>query len=137
MKALTVCQPYAELIARGLKPIENRTWPTTYRGPLGIHAGKSRAWMDPGDLEAYPGMEFGAIVAVVDLVDCLNHDGRARWGRYAALYDHEHANGPWCWILQNVRRIDAVPCRGSQGLWDVPGLVIKTRPSAGARAFSL
>ena len=28
MKALTVCQPYAELIARGEKPIENRTWPT-------------------------------------------------------------------------------------------------------------
>lgn len=34
MKALTIHQPYAELIRRGEKVIENRTWPTSYRGPL-------------------------------------------------------------------------------------------------------
>ena len=45
MKALTICQPYAEMIANHEKPIENRTWPTSYRGPLAIHAGKSRAWL--------------------------------------------------------------------------------------------
>lgn len=53
MKALTICQPYAELIARGDKPIENRTWPTHYRGPLLIHAGKSRAWLDGDEDRVY------------------------------------------------------------------------------------
>jgi hypothetical protein len=42
-KVLTVCQPYAEMIACGHKPVENRVWWTFYRGPLLIHAGKSRA----------------------------------------------------------------------------------------------
>lgn len=45
MKALTVCQPYASLIARGKKRVENRTWSTSYRGHLYIHAGKSRKWL--------------------------------------------------------------------------------------------
>jgi hypothetical protein len=33
MKTLSVRQPYAWLIVAGFKPIENRTWRTTYRGP--------------------------------------------------------------------------------------------------------
>ncbi len=38
MKTLTLTQPYASLIAFGAKRIETRTWATTYRGPLAIHA---------------------------------------------------------------------------------------------------
>lgn len=113
MKALTVCQPYAELIARGLKPIENRTWPTAYRGPLVIHAGKSREWMADGDIEAYPDMAFGAVVAIVELVDCRRVDDLP-----VSLRHHKHANGPWCWVLSHVQRLDPVPARGAQGLWD-------------------
>jgi hypothetical protein len=37
--SLSIRQPWAWLIVQGHKPIENRTWPTTYRGPLLIHAG--------------------------------------------------------------------------------------------------
>lgn len=73
MKALTICQPYAELIARGSKRIENRTWPTAYRGPLVIHAGKSRDWLDPDtDAIDYPDgdLVFGAFIAIADLVGC-------------------------------------------------------------------
>jgi hypothetical protein len=40
MKALSVRQPWARAIVTGLKPIENRTWQTNYRGPLLIHAGQ-------------------------------------------------------------------------------------------------
>jgi hypothetical protein len=53
MKALTICQPYAHLIVRGEKRVENRTWPTRYTGPLAIHAGKSRQWLSPGDVPAF------------------------------------------------------------------------------------
>lgn len=42
MKALTIRQPWASLIAHGVKTIETRSWSTKYRGPLAIHAGKAR-----------------------------------------------------------------------------------------------
>jgi hypothetical protein len=38
MKALSVRQPYAWLIIHGHKDIENRTWPTRYRGAFLVHA---------------------------------------------------------------------------------------------------
>jgi hypothetical protein len=40
MKALTLTQPWATLVAIGAKRIESRSWSTSYRGPLAIHAAK-------------------------------------------------------------------------------------------------
>ena len=40
MKALTLTQPWATLVAIGAKKIETRSWPTHYRGPLAVHAAK-------------------------------------------------------------------------------------------------
>ncbi len=47
MKALTIRQPWASLIAHGVKTIETRSWKTSYRGPIAIHAGAKRP--APGD----------------------------------------------------------------------------------------
>lgn len=41
MKALSLTQPWATLIAHGAKRIETRSWATSYRGPLAIHASKN------------------------------------------------------------------------------------------------
>ena len=54
-KAITIRQPWAGLIAVGEKIYETRSWPTKYRGPIAIHAGKSsplRVPITPG-LEEY------------------------------------------------------------------------------------
>jgi len=123
MKALTVCQPYAELIARLEKPIENRTWYTSYRGPLVIQAGVSKAWMDDAGVYGIDDdqvLPFGAVVAVSQLVACL--DIQKPWpDRFSRLQRHEHANGRWCWILEDVRRLAVpIPCGGARGLWPVP-----------------
>lgn len=40
MKAITIQQPWASLVASGNKLYETRSWPTNYRGPIAIHAGK-------------------------------------------------------------------------------------------------
>ena len=128
MKALTICQPYAEMIAAGEKLIENRTWPTAYRGPLVIHAGKSRAWLEDGDEVERPGMAFGAVVAIARLVDCL----RVEQVPQLFLDDHDqhhHANGPWCWILADVERVSPIPLSGAQGLWELPADVAVGRPA--------
>ena len=49
MKAITIWQPYATLIACGLKRYETRGWSTNYRGPLVIHAAKR--WDDDRDFD--------------------------------------------------------------------------------------
>lgn len=122
MRALTVCQPYAHLIVLEKKPVENREWSTRYRGPLVIHAGKSLAWM-AGEKPS-PDMAFGAAVGMADLVDCLHineiedglHDARYPWIR-----DHEHTQGTFCLVLENVHRFAIpIPCKGAQGFWNFP-----------------
>lgn len=131
MKALTVCQPYAELIARGEKRVENRTWYTHYRGTLAIHAGKSREWLNgttDEELEKFYGrrVEFGAVIATCTLADCIKL-GDIQRGHYALtqpwLRDHVHTLGPFCLLLQDVRRLEhPIPCRGMQGFWEFRGL---------------
>jgi hypothetical protein len=131
MKAITVCQPYAELIARGDKRVENRSLLTRHRGPVAIHAGNSRLWLARARAAGHwcgndEGLIFGAVIAVAELVDCLAYarteDGdwppgfnHSRW-----LLDDRHASGPWCWVLQDVRRLnEPIPCAGRQRLWDL------------------
>lgn len=41
MKTISVRQPYATLICSGVKPIENRSWNTDFRGRVLIHASKN------------------------------------------------------------------------------------------------
>jgi|SRR5580704_13824705 hypothetical protein len=92
MKALTLHEPFASLIAYGWKEVETRDWYTSYRGPLAIHAALRKP--DPTELSrlsfiiaargsgfvlANPEMEkvgmipltFGAVVCVCQLVACL------------------------------------------------------------------
>ena len=115
-RALTVCQPYAELLARGLKTIENRTWPSPVLGPLWIHAGKSREWLAPEDIADYPHMVFGALVARVELYACIRVEQLPD-----RLKDNPHANGPWCWLVRNPYALERPrPVRGAQGIWTLP-----------------
>ena len=131
-KILTICQPYAHLIAvTREKRVENRTWSTPYRGLIYIHAGKNREWLnlDPtGKFDAsyeipLDRMAFGAVVGVGKLIDCVHID-RVRQAdviaKYPWLPDHAHTNGPWCWIFdENVSAIGPWPWRGNRGLLDI------------------
>ena len=139
MRALTVCQPWAWAIVDGRKSVENRTWRTDYRGPLAIHAGLSRAHLDA--MESYPDLSrwddddlvFGAIIGVVELVDCVRVAPPWPIERFPAAEQPElrrtwprgevpdpWATGPWCWLLERPRAITPIPCRGALGLWMPP-----------------
>jgi activating signal cointegrator 1 len=50
MKGLTLTQPWASLVANGAKTIETRSWSTSYRGPVAIHAAKGTG---PGGKAAF------------------------------------------------------------------------------------
>lgn len=144
IKALTICQPYAHLICLPddddrAKRVENRTWPANYRGPLLIHAGKSREWLSGDNYEIdVAEMRFGAIIGIANLADCVQKGGLtgnpsgfsdAALRRWPWLAAHQHAEGPWCFVLTECRRFDVpIPYRGAQGLFDVPKDVL-TLPS--------
>ena len=102
MKALSLRQPWASLIADGRKTIETRTWRTRYRGPLAIHA----------SARPYEDLPTGGIVAVAWLYDCRPMEESDEVQACIALYDRANA-----WLLANVEPVPLIPCKGMLGLW--------------------
>ena len=139
MKALTLTQPWATLVALEAKRIETRSWCTSYRGPLAIHAAKgmtkaatSLCWKEPfrTALEAggyKPGdgtvpnpfrLPLGAVIAVAVLIDIqsITLENRPTEPEYSF---GDYAPGRCAWMLQNVYRLpDPIPARGRLGLWE-------------------
>lgn len=79
LPVLSIRQPWAWLIVNGYKDVENRTWPTHFRGKVLIHAGKK--WDEgimPADIKAMYGIEVprrletGGIVGMAEITDCVN-----------------------------------------------------------------
>lgn len=161
MKGLTLHQPWATLVAIGEKGIETRSWATSYRGELAIHAGKAfareyqimsldppfyRPLLDAGFIVQETttvrrlALPRGAIVAVAELRRCIPVEwiwfglrGVTGWpthpGDWMAtprerLYG-DYSPGRFGWLLFNVRRLpEPIPCRGAQGLWEVPAEIV-------------
>jgi hypothetical protein len=128
MKALSLQQPYAELILQGRKTIETRTWRTAHRGPFAIHA----AWHVQGDIAKLYGIEpesliSGALLGTAEIVEMIEFD-TASW---AALHDQhlvpdEHHNGRVGWRLANPRRfVQPIPLRGLPGLFPLDQNIIE------------
>lgn len=103
MKALSVKQPWANLIASGTKTIETRLWPTDYRGPLLIVSSKAP--------KIYPA---GYALAVAELIDCRPMTASDEQAACCARY-----SGAFSWVMRDVRKIEIFPVRGRLGLYDV------------------
>ncbi|OCB77981.1 ASCH domain-containing protein [Flavobacterium crassostreae] len=89
MKALSIKQPWASLIAHGIKNIENRTWKTNFRGRIYLHASAKDAGalyelLNQKQIEVmsfhwtaappFPDRPVSAIIGEVDIIDCvINH----------------------------------------------------------------
>lgn len=72
MKVITIKQPFASMIAAGIKEYEFRTWKTKYRGEILIHAGKGIDKKAMKKFEGY-GLDYpaGCIIAKAVLSDCV------------------------------------------------------------------
>ncbi len=136
--ALSLTQPWASLMAFGVKRYETRSWGSRFRGALAIHASKRfPEWarsicLDEPFVSALHGAGFrfmtcdefplGAIVAVGRLADCeeIHRDDALLLSRTELAFG-DFAPGRWMWKLVDVRRLaEPVPCRGALGLWTVP-----------------
>lgn len=128
MKAISIKQPWASLIAHGVKDIENRTWkcPQKYIGQrVLIHAGKTTVngeWKSltreqikkviPHKNKLYGGNEglpHGAIIGSVVIADCVqNHP--SVWAE----------KGCWNWVLKDAVLFDKpIECvKGKLSFWN-------------------
>jgi hypothetical protein len=132
VKAISLHQPYATLVAIGFKHIETRSWRTLHRGPLAIQASlvvppeMEALWRRPAvraaleaagysDPEALP---LGAVVALCRLTDCTPvgallplRDGEGLVGDFTP--------GRFGWCLEDVQRLcRPIPVSGRLGVWE-------------------
>lgn len=144
MRALSLWQPWASLIAFGAKRWETRSWGTDYRGPLLVHAAlrKSPEIADPRFVEEalqvlghadFDALPRGRVVAVCELTGCYQITNVNEWtdylnmtyrgnlpGGYRELKFGDWSPERYVWKLEHVRRLHApFPLVGHQGLWNV------------------
>lgn len=116
-KAITLYPIWAWAIMFAGKKIENRDWPTSYRGRLAIHAGSSRqseapdrVFIEALGIRVPAGLPGGAILGTVDLIDCQPYGDAFSYDPWAC--------GKFCWILANPRALaEPIPASGKLSLW--------------------
>lgn len=147
VKAITLTQPWASLVAIGAKRIETRSWSTSYRGSLAIHAGaglgpvggvrglRARACREPFisalraggydldqvDVDALP---RGAIVAVARLhsiyrITAGGVEGFRPQPPANEIAFGDYTPGRYAWLFAEVRALpEPIPAKGALGLWE-------------------
>jgi len=142
---LTVRQPWATLLAHGLKKFETRSWRTIYRGPIAIHASKtfdaeSRHWAiqtpEIAELIARCGyrnaneLPLGVILAIGNLVGCF-HTGFVDDISPTERMLGDWSSGRWAWRLDDMRLLKApVWVSGCRGVWrtEIPDHLLEVQP---------
>ncbi len=131
MKVLSLLQPWASLVVKGAKKIETRTWTTTHRGELGIHASLGKK---AGDLvrekpfskyiKNFYALPFGAIIGKVTLVDIVRIDPFQNLDKLIHRIDQDEkafddfTEGRYAWILEEPEEFETIiPVKGALGIW--------------------
>ncbi len=131
MKALTLWQPWATLVAIGAKTIETRSWHTNYRGTLAIHAGKATSELYlAGEWPAakylwrfgFRRLQFpvGEVIATCNLVDVFEFT-EENWKSTSLANRHlgDCSPGRYGWRLKDIVELDKpIAATGKQRLWE-------------------
>ena len=129
MKVLSLTEPYATLIKNGIKTIETRSWKTSYRGKLYIHASstkipkeykENKKLMSLVDLNE---LNYGNIICSCELVDCIEmteefiEEIKKNKNEYiTGIYEI----GRYAWILKNIQVLDKpIKAKGHLGIWSL------------------
>ena len=134
MRALTVWQPWATLIAERHKKNETRSWATTIRGDVAIHSAKKPIkevikLMNPNSIMTisnllYPflleKLPLGYVLAVGNLVDCkpITEEFIETLSPEELLLG-DYTIGRYAWIWEDIRPFKSpIIARGGQGFWN-------------------
>lgn len=132
--ALSVRQPWAALLAAGIKSVDIRSWPTARRGRVLIHAGRRpdprpAAWarVTTPELEEASRL-VGGVVGVGELAGCIKYATREAF----AADSERHLNDP-AWFtglalhgfaFRDLRPVPFVACPGSTFFFPVGGVTL-------------
>lgn len=135
MKALTLTQPWASLVALGKKKIETRSWKTDHRGPLAIHSAKGfpteareirhtepfKSVLQGDSLLLFRGF----VLCTVHLIDCF--EMTPEWIATVPKLERSfgcYEPGRYAWLLEGPQILDMpVKARGQLGLWNWKPLI--------------
>jgi len=123
MRIITLKQPWASLVAAGIKKYEFRTWNTKYRGKLLIHAGSG---VDKKELSKYKHLNLDypkeRIIAEVEIVDCLKLDeelNKKIIDENNIAYGNKYREG-YAWKFDNIKPINSNKVvKGKLGIWNI------------------
>jgi hypothetical protein len=152
MKAISLHQPWASLVACGTKTIETRSWPA-HKSVIGeriaIHAAKTREGKYNflgRDLPLnFDDLPFGALVctAVLDRCVKVNHIWRGCYEQSSPCVlctvsefpmseqfpvDRygDFNRGRWLWILKDIQPLDRpISTPGRQGFWELRAVTLR------------
>lgn len=133
MKAISLWQPWASLLAHGQKRIETRTWQTAYRGPIAIHAARKadslvqhvcslepfRSHLALLGISATSQLPLGVILGTARLVDVVPTDFMFdKISRVERAFG-DYRSGRWAWIFEDFSPLVVpIACRGERGLFE-------------------
>ena len=122
MKIITLRQPWATLVAEGIKKYEFRSWKTNYRGKILIHAG---AGIDREDMKRFESLNLNyplkRILAIVEIEDCLELTEELN---NKIINENNIAYGTkirtgYAWKLGKVQKLNYdKEVKGQLGLWN-------------------
>ena len=124
MKVITLKQPWATLVAEGLKNYEFRSWKYSYRGELLIHAGKGideEAMKKFENLNLkYPQSWIVAIVKVLDCIELNDEINKKIISENELVYGHKYDRTGYAWKLELIEKINNYEeISGKQGIWNI------------------
>lgn len=129
MKVLSLTEPFATLIKEKLKLIETRSWKTSYRGELYIHASITEiAKHDKNDKELMSLIEtkqlnYGYIICKCNLVDCIymtkEYVENMKKNNHQEYICGEYTEGRYAWILEDIKPLDnPIKAKGQLSIWN-------------------
>ena len=142
MKVLSLLQPWATLVVCGAKAWECRSWQTSHRGPLLIHASakkpgkREKLFFEEAEyfkiyIDSMDYLPFGSIIGRVDLVGIYTTDFLLQnleahsfhnWQQEFTFDDYSSKR--YAWKLEEPKPLPFVlPVKGTLGLWDYNGMV--------------
>ena len=127
MKVLSITEPFASLIGSNIKHIETRSWKTSYRGELYIHASLTKipkVWKGNKELMSLVKnipLNYGYIICKCNLKDCIymsesfieNLKKNNALEYSLGIYEV----GRYAWILEDITPIDKIKTKGKLGIW--------------------
>lgn len=124
MKVITLKQPWATLVAEGLKKYEFRSWKLNYRGEILIHAGKG---IDKEAMDKFKHLDLNfphsRIIARVKILDCIELNQEINKNiiqENELVYGHKYDRTGYAWKLEVVEKInDNRKVSGKQGIWSL------------------